>query len=225
MEGGKLIFIVLIVLLVAGLIATTSNATRTRGELNSVQASIDAQVLARETEIRRTERAEADAEWSEREAYCNDGGRGHSFVGPDDYGRFGFFHPCHWAVWVPSPALHGGNFEAIFHPRRVVHTANPVYALRFTILTQQYDAVIQQRQGQVQGGQLVMSSFSRVVNQGLPSQFTINGTRFDGNMVHGVAGGSEVIFRIRDRTAIVRTDSGLFREDFERLLQTITFTQ
>jgi hypothetical protein len=224
MQGGKLIFIVLIVLLVAGLLATTSSLTRARADFNELERSTEAIVLARETEIRRNERSLADAEWEEREKYCNADGRGHSFVGPDDYGRFGFFHPCSWAIHVPSPALHGGNFEAVFHPRRIVNVPNAVYALRFTILTQQYDSVIQQRQGLVQSGRLTQSTFTNVLNQGRPNEQTITGMRFDGEMVHGVAGGSEVIFRIRDRTAIVRTDSGLFKDDFERLIRTIVYT-
>jgi hypothetical protein len=224
MQGGRLIFIILIVLLVAGLLAVTSSLTRARAEVNELTQNTEAIVAAREAEIRRDERAIADAEWTEREKYCNAGGRGHSFVGPDDYGRFGFYHPCNWSIYVSQPARSGGNFEAIFHPRKIISGGNEAYALRFSIVTQSYDSVIAGRQGLVSAGKLTMSTFTNTINPGQPNQYTITGTRFDGEMMAGVPGGAEVIFRIRDKTAIVRTDSGLFKADFDRLISTITFT-
>ena len=224
MQGGRLIFIILIVLLVAGLLATTSSLTRTRGELNEMERNNESIISAREAEIRRDERSIADAEWTEREKYCNAGGRGHSFVGPDDYGRFGFYHPCTWAIYVAQPARTGGNFEAIFHPRKIISGSDEIYALRFSILNQSYDSVIQSRQGMVASGQIISSTFTNTINPGLQNEFVITGTRFDGEFIRGVQGGSEVIFRIRDKTAIVRTDSGLFKQDFERLIASIVFT-
>lgn len=224
MQGGRLIFIGLIVVLVAVLVFMASSLTSARAEANELRANTEAQIAAREAEIRKDERAAADAEWTEREKYCNSGGRGNSFVGPDDYGRFGFYHPCTWAIYVSQPARQGGNFEAIFHPRKIVSGSDEVYALRFSILNQSYDSVLQQRQSAVMAGLVTQTSFSNVINPGTSKEYTITGQRFDGQIMNGVAGGAEVIFRIRDKTAIVRTDSGLFKEDFERLIKTIVFT-
>jgi len=224
MQGGRLIFIGLIVILVAGLLATTSSLTRARAEVNEMAASTEAIVAAREAEIRFDERTTVNADWEERQKYCNAGGRGHAFTGPDDYGRFGFYHPCTWSIYISQPARGGGNFEAIFHPRQVVAGGGEVYALRFQILNQSYDNVISSRSGQVTAGRLTQSTFSNTINPGQITQYEISGMRFDGEMVPGVPGGSEVIFRIRDKTAIVRTDSGLFREDFNRLIETIVYT-
>ncbi|MCL2002272.1 hypothetical protein FWG76_02600 [Candidatus Saccharibacteria bacterium] len=224
MQGGRLIFIVLIVLLVAGLLAVTSNLTRARAEVNELRVNSEALIAAREAEIRRDERAAADFEWTEREKYCNPGGRGQSFVGPDDYGRFGFFHPCNWAVFVSQHARSGGDFEAWFHPRVIVSGHDEIYALRFWIHSQSYDSVIQSRLGMVSSGQIVQSTFTNVINPGMANEYRIDGTRFDGEFQRGVSGGAEVIFRIRDKTAVVRTDSGLFKDDFERLIRSIVFT-
>ncbi|MDR0980146.1 MAG: hypothetical protein LBM12_03300 [Candidatus Nomurabacteria bacterium] len=224
MQGGKLIFVGLIVVLVAVLVFMASSLTSARSEANELRASTEAQVAAREADIRKDERSLADAEWEEREKYCNAGGRGNNFVGPDDYGRFGFYHPCTWAIYVPYPARQGGQFEAIFHPRKVVMGSGEIYALRFSIVTQSYDSVLQARQSSVQSGLITQSTFTNIINQGMSNEYKITGTRFDGQMVPGVQGGSEVIFKVRDKTAIVRTDSSLFKDDFERLVKSIVYT-
>jgi hypothetical protein len=224
MQGGRLIFIGLIVVLVAIVVFLAANLTSARAEANELRKNTEAQVAAREAEIRRDERAIADAEWTEREKYCNSGGRGQAFVGPDDYGRFGFYHPCTWSIYVSQPARLGGNFEAIFNPHKIISGADEIYALRFSILNQSYDSVLQQRQSSVMAGLVTQSTFKNTINLGLATQYEITGTRFDGQMMPGVQGGAEVIFRIRDKTAIVRTDSGLFKDDFERLIKTIVFT-
>jgi len=49
-----------------------------------------------------------------------------------------------------------------------------------------------------------------------------NGTRLDGSFTKDIRGAA-VIYKIRDKTAIIRTDADTFKPDFENLIKTITF--
>jgi hypothetical protein len=51
-----------------------------------------------------------------------------------------------------------------------------------------------------------------------------NGVRLDGNFSDEIRGAA-VIFKIRDKTAVLRTDADTFKPDFETLIKTVTFVK
>lgn len=138
------------------------------------------------------------------------------FTGPDDYGRLVFNYSKTWSVYEAHDVSRGGTFEAYLNPI-VVPPISPTqqYALRVTIEERDYDQVVKTYESLVKKGDLRTSAVSASGN---------NGTRLDGNFTKDIRG-SAVIFKIRDKTATLRTDADTFKPDFENLIKTINFNQ
>ena len=140
-----------------------------------------------------------------------------SFSGPEDYGQLSFKYPKTWSVYIAADATKGGDYNAYFNPGEVNPVSDStVNALRVTIRNKSYDDVV--------------AEYQRIMNQkdaGLTvSAITINGApanRYAGKIPKTDLNGYIVIFKIRDKTAVVQTDSTLFENDFNTLLDTITF--
>ena len=49
-----------------------------------------------------------------------------------------------------------------------------------------------------------------------------SGTRLDGKFSDDIRGAA-VIYKIRDKTAVIQTDADTFKADFDALIKTITF--
>lgn len=169
----------------------------------------DSKVEAAVAEARK-EQSEADEKkFAEREKEPNT-----QFVGPIDYGQLSFYYPKTWSLYIAKSASSGGNYEAYFNPVNVpTVNNNQVYALRLQILERDYDSVVKTYESAIKKGALRSSVVS--VNG-------VNGTRLDG-ILYGEISGSQIIFKIRDKTAIVRTDSENFMGDFNTLISTIKF--
>ena len=52
---------------------------------------------------------------------------------------------------------------------------------------------------------------------------SVTANRYTGTIPNTDLSGYIVVFKIRDKTAILQTDSVLFKEDFDKLLGTIVF--
>ena len=140
------------------------------------------------------------------------------FVGPDDYGHLTFDYPKTWSVYVAQePNGDGGDFAAYLNPRVVppVDTENQRFATRVTIQSQSYDDTIASFQDQVQAGELHSKPVS--VNGH-------DGARLDGKFSEDIRGAA-VIFKIRDKTAVIATDADTFLSDFNKIIKTIKFNQ
>jgi hypothetical protein len=139
------------------------------------------------------------------------------FAGPDDYGSLSFDYPKTWSVYVAKDAVAGGAYEAYLNPVSVPPTSNKEerFALRVVIEQETYEDVIGDYEKLVKKGDLVSKSA------------TINGesaTRLEGNFdkdLRGIA----VIFRIRDKTVTLTTDAMTFQNDFDALVNSITFNK
>jgi hypothetical protein len=132
-----------------------------------------------------------------------------NFVGPNDLGRVTFDYPKTWSLYIASDGVSGANYEAYFHPEKVPSTTGQnKFALRLTILNQSYEQVLQQYKGLVTSGQLQSQA---VTTNG----FT--GTRFDGKFTQDVEG-SAVIFKIRDKSLVLKSDSTAFKPDFDSVV-------
>jgi hypothetical protein len=138
-----------------------------------------------------------------------------SFVSPSDYGSLGFKYPKTWSVYVADDGSSDGSFKAYLNPATVppVNEPDSRYSIRVSIVDQKYEDVIEDYKDLVKSGKLTTSS---VKANGQ------NGTRLDGSFTKDIRGAA-VIYKIRDKTAIIRTDADTFKPDFENLIKTITF--
>lgn len=175
----------------------------------SEKGTVDTQVATAVSDAKKTQ-ADADtAKFNERDKQPN-----RQFVGPDDFGTLRFDYPKTWSTYVSNDGRTGGTYQAYFNPVSVpAVTTTSLYALRVTIETKDYDQVISSYTSLVKSGAL-QSSVVKSGNQ--------TGARLDGNFTKDLRG-SAVIFKIRDKTATIRTDANTFESDFNALVSTLTF--
>ena len=137
-----------------------------------------------------------------------------TFSGPEDYGQLTFEYPKTWSVYIASDASSGGDFEAYMNPIEVEKVSNTtVNALRVSILNKDFESVI--------------SGYQRYVGSSLNVDvITVGGVsanRYSGTIPGTDLNGYIVVFKIRDKTVVLRADSVLFADDFDRILSTIRF--
>lgn len=159
------------------------------------------------------EQAEAlEAEFSERE---KDPFK--DFAGPEDYGALSFKYPRTWSVYIAADASKGGDFEAYLNPGEVYTVSNTtINALRVKIVNKNTETVKASYQRSIESGKL------------RPEEITINGinaTHYSGTIPGTEFVGHIVLLRIRDKTAILQTDSELFINDYNKILETISFNE
>ena len=139
------------------------------------------------------------------------------FVGPVDYGQLYFKYPKTWSLYIARDAAKGGDYEAYFNPIEVeAINGGTIYALRLMIYDRSFDDIVAGYQGAVQDPNSGLSMFTTEINGTTANRYEgkIPGTEFNGIFV---------IIKIRDKTALLRTDSVLFKDDFDRLVSTIKF--
>lgn len=172
---------------------------------------VDTKIEAAVSEAKKTQVDADEAKFAEREKEPN-----RQFIGPDDYGQVTFSYPKTWSMYVGKDASSGGSYEAYLNPITVqTISTTQQYALRVTILQSDYDTVVSGYNALVKKGDLVSSSVTINGN---------NGVRLDGSFSKDIRG-SEVIFKIRDKTLTIRTDANTFKPDFDALIQTIKYNQ
>ena len=181
-------------------------------QYNDVSTDVNAQIKTAVDAAKMEQSLEDEAEFAERE---KDPYR--DFAGPADYGQLSFKYPKTWSVYIASDASKGGDYEAYLNPIEVNPvSANTINALRVTIRDKAFDDVVQEYQRFME---------NRDANLSVES-VTVAGTtanRYTGTIPNTELNGVIVIFKIRDKTAILQTDSMLFVEDFNTLLSTVQF--
>ena len=181
-------------------------------QYNDVSTDVNAQIKTAVDAAKMEQALEDEAEFAERE---KDPYR--DFAGPADYGQLSFKYPKTWSVYIASDASKGGDYEAYLNPIEVNPvSANTINALRVTIRDKAFDDVVQEYQRFME---------NRDANLSVES-VTVAGTtanRYTGTIPNTELNGVIVIFKIRDKTAILQTDSMLFVEDFNTLLSTVQF--
>ncbi len=210
-SNSSLIKTIIIVLLALMLIGSLLLAYYFHNEYQVASSDVDSKVetavIAREKEI--TDKLEA--EFAEREKLDYN-----TFTGPDDYGTLSFKYPKTWSVYVAKDASKGGDFEAYLHPAEVPTVAtNTIFALRIVIRSESFETADKRYKSLVTSGKL-SSSIVTVGNT--------DANRYDGSLPNQLVG-SVVIFKIRDKVVTMETDAELYRSDFDKILQTVTFKQ
>lgn len=140
-----------------------------------------------------------------------------TFAGPADYGSLSFEYPKLWSVYVEKDAASGGDFVAYLNPLEVEPVSETtVNALRVTIRDKSFETVVAEYQRAVdkKDSNLTVTTM------------TVGGTtanRYTGTIPNTTNEGIIVVFKIRDKTAILRTDAMAYASDFETLLSTVRF--
>lgn len=208
-----------IVIIVVSLIAVTFIGlfiwmTVQYNEANDdVQGKIDEAVIIAKDE----EATKQQAKFLEEEKYPYK-----TFAGPIDYGQLTFEYPKTWSVYVAAAATEGGNFNAYLNPIQVDAVGkDTINALRVTILNESFDKVTEDYQKEMEKKKTNLTVES--VTIGAKENITAN--RYTGTIPDTDLSGFIVTFKIRDKTAIMQTDSVLFQGEFDKLLGTVTFNE
>jgi hypothetical protein len=139
-----------------------------------------------------------------------------TFTGPGDYGSLSFDYPRTWNLFIQNSAVRGGTYSAFMSPRFVINPSEQKqFALRVTIESRAFENVLNDYQRRIANGELKSAQFALPNDLGLA-------TRLDGAFDSDVTGAA-LIFKIRDKTVILRTDAATFLQDFNTLIQTINF--
>jgi hypothetical protein len=139
------------------------------------------------------------------------------FVGPDDLGRVQVSYPKTWSVYVDRDGSGNSNYEAYFAVGVVPPLLSKIpYALRITVENKTYEDVLKAYQDTVKKGDLRSSAIT------LQGQ---TGTRLDGKFSKDISG-SMVLFKVRDKTLEVYTQSPSFASDYDKIiLPSLTFNK
>ena len=181
-------------------------------QYNDVQTDVDGQIAAAVAVAKDEQAMEDEAEFLEREKYPYK-----TFSGPTDYGQLTFEYPKTWSVYVAKDAANGGDFEAYFNPIQVdAVSKETINALRVMVRDKAFDTVTAEYQKAMEKKDSNLTVSSITVNGATANRYTgtIPDTEFNGIIV---------IFKIRDKTAVLQTDSVLFEEDFNKLIDTVVF--
>ena len=186
-------------------------------QYNEVQTDVEGKINEKVAEAK-YEQKEADiAQFVEDEKYPYK-----TFSGPVDYGQLTFEYPKTWSVYVENAATGGGEFNAYFNPIQVnAVSEDTINALRVIIKNESFDAVSETYKRDLESKDAKLSMES--VTIGRDKNITAN--RYTGTIPGTELSGFFVTFKIRDKTAILRTDSVLFQEEFDKLLNTVTFNE
>ena len=210
-----------IVIIVVSLIAVTFIGLFIWMSMNyqEAQTDLDTKVAVAVAEAKDEQAMELEQDFLEREKYPYK-----TFSGPIDYGQLTFEYPKTWSVYVAAAAANSdGDFNAYFNPIQVdAVSKETVNALRVTIRDKSIDEVSKEYQKAMDKKDSNLTMVSTTI--GKDGNITANrytGTIPDTKDLSGII----VTFKIRDKTAILQTDSVLFQEDFDKLLGTVTFNE
>lgn len=175
-------------------------------DYNELEENVNLKIEQAVSEAK-TEQALADAEEAKKDT--------RTFTGPTNYGQLSFDYPKSWSVYVASDAAKGGDFIAYFNPIEIEPVSDStVYALRVTILNRDFEGVTSEYQRFLDNGEM---SVETIMVGGEPAN------RYTGKIPGTELSGAIVIFGIRDKTVILRTDSERLIGDFNTVLSTVKF--
>lgn len=166
--------------------------------------NVDAKIKTAVAEAKQQQSAEDDKQFAEREKQPT-----REIVGPDDLGRVAFSYPKTWSAYIDKNGANGSQYEVYLYPGAVpsIATKTP-YALRVSVVDRRYEDETAVFRDRVQKGELKASPV------------TLNGetgTRLDGIFSKDIQG-SMVLFKVRDKTLKVYTESRSFQADFDSIV-------
>lgn len=183
-------------------------------EYIDIKDNMDSKIDVAVAEAKDEQAEQLEKEFANREKYPYK-----TFAGPADYGELTFQYPKTWNLYVAADAANGGDYEAYLNPGEIspISKSN-INAVRIKIYDMSFEKVVADYQKELErkGSNLKADTI------------TIDGTtasRYSGTLPNtDNLNGYIVIFKIRDKTVTLQTDSVLFESDFNALLLTIHFT-
>ena len=116
---------------------------------------------------------------------------------------------------MESDASKGGDYVAYLNPIEIEPVSeSTVYALRVTIRDKDFETVAKEYQKSLDKGEMSVETTT-------VAGATAN--RYTGKIPNTDLNGVIVIFKIRDKTAVLRTDSMSLVNDFNTILSTVKF--
>lgn len=180
-------------------------------EWSNISADIDGQVNKAVAEAVAANTSELESEFAEREKYPYK-----SFMGPVDYGSFSFEYPKTWSVYIARDAANGGDFEAYLNPVQVEPVGtNTINALRVRIRDEAFESAAKRYEGSIKNGKLTLSTVT--VGSALANVYT---GELSSNMR-----GAVMLLKLRDKTITLQTDAEIFMDEFNRILQSVSFVE
>ncbi|MBR3269690.1 hypothetical protein IKG07_00305 [Candidatus Saccharibacteria bacterium] len=186
-----------------------------QNEYDAAKTDVDGQIADAVVKAVDENTTKLENEFAEREKYPYK-----TFAGPADYGELTFEYPKTWSVYVAKDAAQRGDFEAYLNPVEVFEVSDEtVNALRVAVKDEGFDEVAEEYQRELEGDQPALQLES--VTIGKDNNITAN--RYTGKMPGTELNGIVVIFKIRDKTAVIQTDTVLFQKDYDKLLSSVRF--
>ena len=141
---------------------------------------------------------------------------------PDVLGGLTFKYPKTWNAFVEKDGSGGGDFAAYFRPSEVlpIGDARTRCALRVSIVSNYYDNVVSGYQNTASKYDSDESAETKLESKGAVQSFSGTSMRFDGTVDNGLQG-SVVIIKINDRTAIIQTDSEIYMDDYNKVIESL----
>ena len=181
-------------------------------QYNEVSEDVEGQINVAVAAAKDVQARELEAEFLEREKYPYK-----IFSGPVDYGQLTFEYPKTWSVYVAEDAAKGDDFNAYFNPIQVDAVGKEtINALRVTIKNKSFEEVTAEYQKVMERKDADLTVESVTIQETSAMRYT---GKIPSTELHGFI----VVFKIRDKTAILQTDSVLFQDDFDKLLETVVF--
>lgn len=180
-------------------------------EWDAISTNLDTQINAAVAVAVAENTTKMEEEFAEREKspYKN-------FMGPVDYGSFGFQYPQTWSVYIAKDAVNGGDYEAYFNPVEVNPVSNTtINALRLRIRDTSFESVAKSYEGSIKNGKLSLET--RMVGGVLANVYR-------GELSNSLRG-AVMILKLRDKTVILQTDAEIFLDEFYRVLESVTLSE
>ena len=137
------------------------------------------------------------------------------FTGPSDFGAITFKYPKSWKVYLENNDDSNPTYAAYFSPEYVPPTSGGYsFALSFKIVNQEYNKYLQT----LNQRKLISTQPWNNPNN------TLTGSKITGKLDEKAEqpNGSEIVIRVNNYTAIVRTDDyDKYGEDFDEILATL----
>lgn len=212
LEAGVSTVAVLVGLLVVVTLALGGFSIWSYANFLDQKDNTDAKITTAVTAAKKDQSTSDEADFTQREKQPNT-----VFNGPSDYGSVSFKFPKTWSVYLGNGESGSGEtYTAYFNPGHVpTISSTQQFALRLTIANQTYESVVGNYSSLVKKGTLKSSV---VTTNGL------SGTRIDGQFSKTLDG-SVVLFKVRDKTLELQTDSPSFESDFNNtVVPSLTFT-
>lgn len=212
--GGEtsLLKTVIIILLALLLVGALGLAYYFFSEYRAARTNVDEQIDVAVLDAVKAREDELLAKFEEDYKYPYD-----SLTGPEDFGSLSLKYPRTWSAYTYKDGS-SGEYLVFLHPDKIPQNpqnSTTVLALRVQIKSESFETATNRFAGFVKRGVLT-SSIVQIDGH--------DATRYDGQFTSNFTG-SVVLIKIRDKVAQIETDAEIHRDDFNKILETITFNE